>query len=134
MKASTELKIQQGARFGQIIDALDLTQTAVFQKTGIVQSTVSAMISGKREINKHAINAIKKNLPFVNINWLLTGEGEMFLENQAPVPATVQEPEPVYSRDPFAALRQLLQDYGERIQQVEERLLILESKQQHDEQ
>lgn len=92
------------------------------------------MISGKREINKRAINAIKKNLPFVNINWLLTGEGEMFLENKAPVPATVQEPEPVYSRDPFAALRQLLQDYGERIQQVEERLLFLENQKQHDEQ
>lgn len=131
MKASADLKIQQGARFGQIIDALNLTQTAVFQKTGIVQSTVSAMISGKREINKHAINAIKKNLPFVNINWLLTGEGQMFLENQDQVPATVQEPEPVYIQDPFSALRQLFQDYAKRIQDVEDRLLILENHQQH---
>jgi len=58
----------------------------------------------------------KKNLPFINIDWVLTGDGEMFL-GESP-PAEVKELEPVYNLDPLAPRRSLL----DRINEMEERL------------
>lgn len=115
-----ELKFEQGARFGRLLDALDMTQTTLSQQTGIAQSTISAIITGRRDLNKNAINALKKNLPEVNTNWLLTGEGEMFLSFSSKKNTELVEDGRVsYVVDPLSALRLLLENHERRLLELE---------------
>jgi len=76
------------------------------------------MISGKREINRNAINAIRKYLPDVDTNWLLSGTGSMFLSDSEKK-YQVLGPEFDYGSDPLSALRRVLDDYRETKRQVE---------------
>jgi transcriptional regulator with XRE-family HTH domain len=89
---------EQGARLEMIIDALSETQTSVAQLLGISQGYVSQMVGGSRNISRRVLHFITKNYPSVNINWLLTGEGEMFLHRSDPPPVGVMEPVAVYER------------------------------------
>lgn len=85
------------------------------------------MMLGKREINKNALNALKKFLPNLNLNWLLWGDGEMFLGESPPI-NEVKEPEPVYNLDPLSALRSLLDSYEKRMNEMDERLHRVEAQ------
>ena len=119
-KVDETLKFEQGARFGRLLDALEMTQTTLSQMTGIAQSTISAIIGGRRELNKNALNALKKNLPEVNTNWLISGEGEMFLSFASKKNTDlVEEGRVSYVVDPLSALRLLLENHERRLLELE---------------
>ena len=72
-------KLQEiGQRLKWIRTTLGLSQRALAQKVGYAQRTVSSWEKGEREIPIPVLYALK-DLFRVNINWLLTGEGEPFL-------------------------------------------------------
>jgi len=95
-------EIEQGARLEQIISMLGLTQKAFAQRVNVAQSFVTNMIRGKKGISARVLNGLTENYPQVNIAWLLTGEGEMFLEKKPDAAGMVEEGGERYEASPAA--------------------------------
>jgi transcriptional regulator with XRE-family HTH domain len=55
------------------------SQTKFSEKTGIVQQTISRIISKGSSIRSDNLAAIARAYPLLNIRWLLTGEGDMWV-------------------------------------------------------
>lgn len=47
------------------------------------------MVGGSRNISRRVLHFITKNYPDVNVHWILTGKGEMFLEKKEVEPVPV---------------------------------------------
>lgn len=73
-------------RFTLIRDKIGLTQKNMAEKLKVQKSVVSEIESGKRDISKNVILALVSEFG-ISADWLLTGEGEMFRENN-PLPTT----------------------------------------------
>ncbi len=68
----------QGNRVKQLLEALKLSQTDFSKEFGIGISTLNEVIRGKtKSLSPEILEAlhVKKN---VNLNWILSGQGEMF--------------------------------------------------------
>lgn len=72
-------QIEQSIRLQKLIKALNLKQTTFAQSLGIKQPNISRMISGQNKISAEVLNRISNTHKMVNLHWLLTGEGEMFV-------------------------------------------------------
>jgi len=66
------------SRFQAVREALKLNKITIAKELDIPQPTVSDMENGKLDISKKTIKKLVSRYG-VNANWLLTGEGEMFL-------------------------------------------------------
>ncbi len=79
-------RIEQGARLQQLIKALKTNQTGFADLVNVSQSNINKMVRGVKGISKTVINGLLLGHKNVNVHWLLTGEGEMFLRGlTAPV-------------------------------------------------
>jgi len=119
---------EQGARLESLIEALNLTQTSLAQILGISQSYVSQMVGGSRNISRRVLHFITNNYPKVDVRWLMTGEGEMFLEKQEPEAGAlvgVMEPGAVYERGGSVGL---LEGVFARLAWLEDRVAELEAR------
>ncbi|HRI59584.1 MAG TPA: helix-turn-helix transcriptional regulator [Saprospiraceae bacterium] len=85
-------QIEQSIRLQKLIKALNLKQTTFAQSLGIKQPNISRMISGQNKISAEVLNRISNTHKTVNLHWLLTGEGEMFLDVPAGKNTSVDEP------------------------------------------
>lgn len=65
-------------RIESIIHESGLSLKGFAKETGILQQTLFNYIQKDREPNYQALLKIIKACPGININWLITGEGEMF--------------------------------------------------------
>ncbi len=72
-------RIEQGARLQRLIKALKTNQTGFADTVNVSQSNINKMVKGVKGISKTVINALLLGHKNVNVHWLLTGEGEMFL-------------------------------------------------------
>lgn len=71
-------------RLKQLIEALGLSQREFSREVGLSSGALSQLMAGRStSLSGNALTAINRRFG-VDINWLLTGEGEMFL-----TPATV---------------------------------------------
>lgn len=115
---------EQGARLEKLIEALGNSQVSMAESIGISQSYISQMVSGSRNISRNVLHAITKTFQNVNVRWLLTGDGEMFLQKVLATDSNgVSEPEVKYEArpaDPLGALRELLDEHGRRLAKLEE--------------
>lgn len=111
---------EQGGRLEKLIETLELTQLSMAEAIGISQGYVSQMVSGSRNISRTVLQSITKKFQNVNVRWLITGEGQMFLEKKLDV---VEEPSMPYGpdckEDLFGDLRALLEHYEKRIAGLE---------------
>ncbi|MBO2656196.1 helix-turn-helix domain-containing protein [Shewanella algae] len=69
-------------RLSEILEHLSLSITEVAEKTGMSYKTVYNYLRGDREPNAEAMVKFNRHLG-ISINWLLTGDGHMFV-NQEP--------------------------------------------------
>ena len=72
-------RIDQSIRLKQLIKALNLNQPSFAKSLGMTQPNISRMISGRSSISVEILNRITDRYKQVNLHWLLTGDGEMFL-------------------------------------------------------
>lgn len=79
-------------RLRELIEVLGFNQVEFANSIGLTQATISRYLSGEREINTTTILAIKAVYK-VNPNWLLTGEGELFVDDLSPNPFPTREGE-----------------------------------------
>lgn len=69
----------EGKRLKMLLKALKVNQVQFGRTTQINQSQISNICSGNNRISNMVMNKIKISFPEVNANWLLTGQGDMFL-------------------------------------------------------
>jgi len=104
---------------------MNYTQAFLAEKLGVTQTAVSKMLSG-RPFGKN--QAQKWSALFgIRINWLITGEGEMFLPEtsypETPVPKNLlKEPcenyEPRFDLEAIEALNNVIRKMSERYNSV----------------
>lgn len=82
-----------------------LTQQSLGQRLGVTKGYLSVMMNDKEPISTKVLDGLIKSFAGLNSHWLLTGDGQMFLEKKevAQVPEAgvltgVMEPEAVYER------------------------------------
>ena len=82
-----DMKYIENHRFNEVLEFLKtkriiLSQAEFAQKIGIQASQISEMINEKRKISERTVRRIVDAFPQININWFLTGEGEMLNDIQ----------------------------------------------------
>jgi plasmid maintenance system antidote protein VapI len=122
----------QGQRLKQLLSHFKMKQIALSQRLGIGKAYISQMINDQSPITSKVISGLIKSFPRLNSNWLLTGNGQMFLEDEIGTtdqieqgrPRTLEDLEAENGDDPFRGLRDMLH----RIDNLERRMEELEQK------
>lgn len=121
---------QIGERLNQFIFENNITQSSVAEIVGVKHGFLNQILKGKKGISAKVIINLTLAFKNLNIRWLLTGEGEMWmLPNYYPppeigsgIPDMVQEDGPMRI-EPRAytpeELAQLLQDHERRLRDLE---------------
>ena len=78
-------------RLRQVCEAKNWKITDFAEQTGIAYRTMQGYIGGEREPNAEGMSGIAK--AGVNLNWLVSGEGEMFTNNTEIIDLTKLEKE-----------------------------------------
>jgi len=120
----TELR---GTRLKAFCKALKIKQNVLAQRIGVSPGFVSRVITGQEEMTGKVLFKLSENFEQLNIDWLLKGDGEMFLgglekkyEELPDSGGVVSEADGEYGRgDPLSALREVLDGYGRRIAALE---------------
>lgn len=87
-----EGKNTEFTRVELLLAHLELNQNEFSAMTGIGKSTVNQYATGERPVSAKAALKIHKRFPNVNIDWLLTGAGEMLLPpGKKPLPMDAEE-------------------------------------------
>ena len=68
-------------RIKEILDSQGLNATQFAQKVNINVSALSHILSGRNNPSYDALQKIIVNFPGINVEWLMTGQGEMYKEN-----------------------------------------------------
>lgn len=68
------------SRLKDYLRAKEISGTALAVLLGSSQPTISAILTGNRGLSKGMIARISDKFPDLNIEWLLTGEGEMLAD------------------------------------------------------
>lgn len=80
-------------RLKELIQALEMSQVEFAKNLGIAKSTVSDVINGRLKDLPNPVQLKLYREYNVNLNWLLTGEGEMFLAGNAKKPTVFYDAE-----------------------------------------
>ena len=69
-------------RIRQLMETQHMNQQTFSQLTGINSATLSNIFNGRTSPTLNQVTAIQKRFPSINLNWLLNGEGGMFMPVQ----------------------------------------------------
>lgn len=97
------------ARLELLISALGISQKDLSDKTGLSTSVISHYITGERGITAKSALKIQSAFPAVNPDWLLTGDGKMFLQVGQSEADEAEEQELVRLREENIRLREGLE-------------------------
>ncbi len=122
-------RIEQGARLQQLIKALKTNQTGFADLVNVSQSNINKMVRGVKGISKTVINGLLLGHKNVNVHWLLTGEGEMFLVAPATPVDQVAEDAAAYGKRPLllGEVEGVLEAQRREIEALKERVARLET-------
>ncbi len=73
-----QYQIDQSIRLKNLIQALNQNQSTFAKSLGMAQPNINRMISGRNQVSVEVLNRISIVYKWVNLHWLLTGDGEMF--------------------------------------------------------
>lgn len=68
-------------RLIQLIEKEKLSATSFAERIGIQRSTLSHLFSGRNKPGFEFLIKITDEFPLLNLNWLITGNGEMYLSS-----------------------------------------------------
>lgn len=107
-------------RLKRFITHLDLSVLAFENKCGMAQGTVNKMTDKSRQ---RTLEKIRKTYPQLNMEWLVTGKGEMLIPGAADaMPVAVESGTPPTdlskALDELAAQRRLLEKSQEQIDRL----------------
>lgn len=73
-------------RLKQIIDYYNITPHAFSQKIGVSEGTVRKILSENTTIRSDNLVKISQTFTEIDLHWLITGHGDMFLKNRQTIP------------------------------------------------
>lgn len=71
-------------RFRKVVADNGFSATYLAKVSGISQTTISRQIKGDYNVSIESINAVLHELPNLSADWLLTGRGSMYIQNNLP--------------------------------------------------
>lgn len=113
-----QIQIDQSRRLQQLIKALNMNQSKFAKHLGVTQPNISRMVTGESRISTEILNRIILAYKNVNLHWLLTGEGEMFILEPDEKPTQIIEP---VGRKAVTG-KGRLEDLEERVERLEEEI------------
>lgn len=102
--------IEIGKRLNEFRKKINLSQIELSNSLDIPQSSLSEMEKGRKNISYNTIISLLSNYYNLNIDWLLTGRGDMFITKQLPINNIASEPLEEYKRQPTGKLLQVNDD------------------------
>ena len=82
-----------------------MTQQVFAQFIELSAASLSSIFNGRTQPTLNVVNAIKKKIPDISLDWLLNGVGPMYLSAAEPQPPqhspAEQRPEPVLDFEPL---------------------------------
>lgn len=69
-------------RIRQLMEALNMTQQTFAKFIGMSTATLSNIYNGKTKPTLNTVEAIRSKFPNINIDWLMFGNGTMFVDDQ----------------------------------------------------
>lgn len=69
-------------RLHQVMTHFGLSQQQFAQKLNLLPASISSVFNGRTNPTMTHVNAIHQAFPQINTNWLMFGEGSMFLEGE----------------------------------------------------
>jgi len=66
-------------RLQRVLTVLAIDQKEIAKKIGIHEVSVSRMVNGVQYPSFETLASLKKHYPMININYLVSGEGPMFM-------------------------------------------------------
>jgi transcriptional regulator with XRE-family HTH domain len=96
-------------RLRTVRKALELNQSDFAKSLGIKQGSYSGLETGAKKTLSGAVRELLHLQYGVNVSWLETGEGEMFLDKLS-VSEVLKEPEAEYKKetpDPYKRIKEL---------------------------
>lgn len=76
-------------RIKQLMEAQHMNQQTFSKMTGISTASLSSIFNGRTNPTLMHVEAIRNKFPNINLNWLLYGEGGMFVPTANPTPTTL---------------------------------------------
>lgn len=71
-------------RLKQFLTAENISQSSFADKMGIARASVSHILSGRNKPGFDFLETLSKLYPAINLEWLITGRGRMYKQDQAP--------------------------------------------------
>lgn len=107
-------------RLKQLIDYYNISTNLFSQKIGVSEGTIRKILTQNTTIRSDTLEKISQNFAEINMDWLITGRGEMLLENS-------QEGVCFENSDNISRLINILQDtLAEKDKQIDRLLSIIE--------
>ncbi len=70
-------------RIRQIMEQAGLSQQDFAVKLGVSPASMSSIFTGRTKPTNNHVMAVHRTFPNVNVNWLIFGEGEMYVDSTA---------------------------------------------------
>jgi transcriptional regulator with XRE-family HTH domain len=120
-------QFEQGARLKKLIKELKINQLGFAKDLGVAQSNISKMMNGERQISIEVLSRIS-NRYNVNLHWLITGNGNMFLGDEQETSLQVNEEQPDYQTDRLGAFEMRLNSLEKELKELKKELAIVNAK------
>ena len=121
----------RGERLKTMLEMLKMTQLEFGETCDINPAYINQMITGTRPVSEKTALRIKEHYQKMNLQWLLYGDGDMFMNEEQ----EVRETEPEYVQEPaglFRGAEQVINDLRKKISDIERRLEALEQEPNSD--
>jgi transcriptional regulator with XRE-family HTH domain len=84
-------------RLLQFLQAENITQTQLADTLSVARGSVSNILAGRNKPGYDFLESLILHYPNLNLEWLLSGKGKMYHENEngMPIESTPQQDEPV---------------------------------------
>lgn len=89
--------IEQGRRLKEIRELLQISQDDFAEMLGVSQGHLSQIEKGKRHISYAIIESLVKNLPILNLNYLINGEGDIIQKKEKQIGQDASKMSPNFS-------------------------------------
>lgn len=70
--------VTMNKRLQQFILAENISQSAFADRLGVARASVSHILAGRNKPGFDFIVSMSKSFPYLNLEWLITGEGKMY--------------------------------------------------------
>jgi len=110
------------SRIKEVLLKKGISQGELADRWKVSRQYINAILSGNGSIGIKLINKLVDAFPDLNLNWLLTGKGDMFFDSQN----TMKEPETEYSNSNLLKSKeeviQIQHDYIEQLKNTLKKL------------